>query len=63
MPNKTSPIKTAAITLFVLGGVAIFALLAPFLIVGAWLVVCGLIAFGIISLIVYAIFEWIKETF
>lgn len=54
-------IKAILLLLLAAGGVILFIFLAPFLMLGVWLLIWGLVAAVIFSFIIYAIWEWLRE--
>lgn len=58
MPTK---VKAILLLLLAAGGVILFIFLAPFLILGVWLLIWGLVAAVIFSFIIYAIWEWLRD--
>lgn len=54
-------VKAILLLLLAAGGVILFIFLAPFLMLGVWLLIWGLVAAMIFSFIIYAIWEWLRE--
>lgn len=54
-------VKAILLLLLATGGVILFIFLAPFLMLGVWLLIWGLVAAVIFSFIIYAIWEWLRE--
>lgn len=54
-------VKAILLLLLAAGGVILFIFLAPFLMLGVWLLIWGLVAAVIFSFIIYAIWEWLRE--
>lgn len=57
----TDLVKPLLLGLLVLTGVVLFILIAPLLIVAAWLLFWGFVAFVIIAVIAYGVYELWKE--
>lgn len=54
-------VKAILLLLLAAGGVILFIFLTPFLMLGVWLLIWGLVAAVIFSFIIYAIWEWLRE--
>lgn len=54
-------VKAILLLLLAAGGVILFIFLAPFLILGIWLLIWGSVAAMIFSFIIYAIWEWLRD--
>lgn len=54
-------VKAILFLLLAAGGVILFIILAPFLMLGVWLLIWGLVAAVVFSFIIYAIWEWLRD--